>query len=404
MLNKTTSLCLFIIAAMLMLTSVQAQTTAGGSYSQGSQAHKAATDAEPTNQAQVNENKTQSLATTARSAQYSEPTPNKNVSGLAAQKEAAVARPNPGISSQGISNPDISNQGTGYSIYSAQVDLLKDINGNGFHQEFRVTFDADTTAFSSDVYARLYLSYEGSPYYLYYQTPMFIIDGSAVDDEYSVRTALNTGYPTGYYDIAIDLYDSYGYLVASTDASNNANLYARPLEDANHESGFNQQGFAAVQLHDDLDGDGFYHSFSLLIDIDQPHGTAAYARVFTRKGNGPWLFEHRTANFTILANTNSDQVTVNGDWQSGYSSGYYDFKINVYDSANQLLMTLGAGNGLLNDLPLEDANSDTYYNHPHPPPAPMPPHSDSHGYGGGASFWILGIASLGLLFRNKRRN
>ena len=84
-----------------------------------------------------------------RAARYSDasdaPVPSKRV-------QAQIARPQA-----------LTPASADYSIYDASVALLQDDDADGFHHRFEVRFDADTYFFSADVYARLYLSYQGGP-------------------------------------------------------------------------------------------------------------------------------------------------------------------------------------------------------------------------------------------------
>ena len=45
--------------------------------------------------------------------------------------------------------------------------------------------------------------------------------------------------------------------------------------------------------------------------------------------------------------------------ESGYSTGYYDFRIEIYDAYSFEMLTTSAGQSYqLSDVPLEDADSD----------------------------------------------
>jgi hypothetical protein len=298
----------------------------------------------------------------------------------------------------------------GYSIYDARVDLLRDDDADGFHHRFAVNFDADTSHFSADVYARLYLSYQGGAYYHYYTTDTFTIDGSASDDDYDVTTTLTSGYPTGYYDVAIDLYEAGSHrLVASRDALDVTGLATLPLEDLAHESGGTPgvSLFTGILLFDDLDYDGYFHRFALDIDVDMPgRSRTVYARIDVRVPHGAWLHEHTTVSFLVDGAGPHDIMRVNSTWESGYPPGRYDFRVGVYDAATHALIAENGPTSLtLVGVPLEDAISDHHVN---PTPAPLPApghgHTVSHGHGGSAASgaWALLAMSIGLLVRIRR--
>jgi MYXO-CTERM domain-containing protein len=120
----------------------------------------------------------------------------------------------------------------GYEIFDAYSEVSLDDDDDGFYRRLRVVFDADVAEGEALVYARLYLSYEGGPWNHYYTTDVFHIVGDSVDDEYAVVTHLLEGYPTGYYDVQIELYDAdLDVHVASYGADHDRDLSLLPLED-----------------------------------------------------------------------------------------------------------------------------------------------------------------------------
>jgi hypothetical protein len=117
-------------------------------------------------------------------------------------------------------------------IYYADVVLFNDDDDDGYFHGIDVLFDADTYFEVADVYAVLYLSYEGGPWNEYAVTETFSIYGATSDDEYVVVTELKSGYPTGSYDLLIELYDTWdGSFVADLGPEDNPDLGILPLED-----------------------------------------------------------------------------------------------------------------------------------------------------------------------------
>jgi hypothetical protein len=117
-------------------------------------------------------------------------------------------------------------------IYYADVELFNDDDRDGYFYGIDVLFDADTHFEVADVYAVLYLSYEGGPWNEYAATEPFSIYGATSDDEYVVVTELMSGYPTGNYDLLIELYDTWdGSFVADMGPEDNPDLGYLPLED-----------------------------------------------------------------------------------------------------------------------------------------------------------------------------
>ncbi len=118
-------------------------------------------------------------------------------------------------------------------FYSADVVLFNDHDRDGHFHGIDLLFDVDTYYTVADVYAVLYMSLEDGPWNEYAATDVFGIYESSGDDEYIVVTELVTGYPTGSYDILIELFDAYDdAFVASYGPFDTSELAFLPLEDA----------------------------------------------------------------------------------------------------------------------------------------------------------------------------
>jgi hypothetical protein len=91
-------------------------------------------------------------------------------------------------------------------FYEADVELFADFDRDGYYYGIDLLFDVDTIYLAADVYAVIYLSFE---------------------------TELVSGYPTGSYDILIELFDAYddAYL-ASFGPEDTSELAYLPLEDS----------------------------------------------------------------------------------------------------------------------------------------------------------------------------
>ena len=103
-----------------------------------------------------------------------------------------------------------------FEIYDADVQLVADFDGDGYHHALNVIFDVDVNYDAATVYAKLYLSREGEPWSQYYTTDLFVIHGDEVADTYEVATELVDGYEPGYYDVLVEIYSlDHAYMVAS---------------------------------------------------------------------------------------------------------------------------------------------------------------------------------------------
>ena len=126
---------------------------------------------------------------------------------------------------------------TDFWFYAADVELFGDEDRDGYYHGIDLLFDADTVYTSADVYAVVYLSEEGGPWFEYAVTDVFSIYGASSDDEYVIVSELLAGYPRGSYDILIELFDTWDdSFVADFGPENTSELSYLPLEDAERDA------------------------------------------------------------------------------------------------------------------------------------------------------------------------
>lgn len=122
-------------------------------------------------------------------------------------------------------------------FYSADVELYFDHDGDGYYYGIDLWFDADTIFDAVDVYAVVFLSFEGGPWNEFAATEDFTIFGASSDDDYVIETDLISGYPTGSYDLLIELYDPIdGEFLASIGPDDTSELAFLPLEDSDRDA------------------------------------------------------------------------------------------------------------------------------------------------------------------------
>lgn len=122
------------------------------------------------------------------------------------------------------------------TLYDASTELISDFNDDGFYHRFNVAIDADTIFATSYIYAKLYLSYEGGPWNHYATSENYHIHGDSELDIFIVETELADGFPPGYYDIRIELYNAdHDEWLLSYGPYDDASLSALPLEDSYHD-------------------------------------------------------------------------------------------------------------------------------------------------------------------------
>ncbi len=121
---------------------------------------------------------------------------------------------------------------TDFWFYSADVELFRDNDRDGYYAGIDLLFDADTYFTVADVYAVVYLSFEGGDWNEYAVTDTFTIFGASAGDSYSIVTDLITGYPPGSYDILIELFDDFDdRFLAYIGPEDTSELSFLPLED-----------------------------------------------------------------------------------------------------------------------------------------------------------------------------
>lgn len=122
-------------------------------------------------------------------------------------------------------------------FYEADVILFNDDDNDGYYHGIDLLFDVDTIYAAADVYAVLYLSLDGGPWNEYGVTEDFTLFGTSGGDEYVMVTELMSGYPTGSYDLLIELFDAYdGAFLTSFGPEDSSALGYLPLEDYNRDA------------------------------------------------------------------------------------------------------------------------------------------------------------------------
>ncbi len=150
-------------------------------------------------------------------------------------------RVSPGRATQGKTIDTIANAGIAkashesvdFWFYDASSEVFYDFDRDGYFHGLTIIFDADVSDGVADVFAELYLSRNGGPWNLYYTTRVFSIFGASAEDEYEVITELDSGYPSGDYDVLVELYDAdSGDFLADIGPVDDVDLSYLPLEDA----------------------------------------------------------------------------------------------------------------------------------------------------------------------------
>lgn len=291
-------------------------------------------------------------------------------------------------------------------IYDASVYLSEDYDGDGYYTKLSVNFDVDAYYDEYyDVYAEMFIRKNGdSEWTHYYTTNVFSIYGDNYSDDYTVTTKLNSGFPPGRYEVLIDLFE-YGYsgVVDTYSEYDDPDLGWLPLEDKTYESGNVSSdtwvSTVKTEIWTDNDNDGFYRDFTISFDVDTEQSSRdVYAVLYQRRPGDSWEYETETAVFTVVGASADDVISIDAEWQSGYPTDYYDFRIELVDAySGEILDDVSGEFSSLLEVPLEDAGRDTQSTIVNPPPS-----STSYGSGGG-SWSLLGLSLLGLFGWARRK-
>ncbi len=118
-------------------------------------------------------------------------------------------------------------------LFRTEVALRADRDGDGFFHAFDLTLDVDIDNGEAWVYAVLSVSYQGGPWNVLHTTDDFHLIGHRADDAYVVEVNLDSGYPSGDYDLLVELYDAdSGEWLTGWGPEERSALAALPLEDA----------------------------------------------------------------------------------------------------------------------------------------------------------------------------
>ncbi|KPA17794.1 secreted protein containing Peptidase S8 and S53, subtilisin, kexin, sedolisin [Candidatus Magnetomorum sp. HK-1] len=252
-----------------------------------------------------------------------------------------------------------------FSICTASHALLKDVDSDGYHQRFSVTFDPDVNTGSASVYAKLYIRRGNNSFQSLYTTSSFTITGYRSSDARIVTMNLNHSYPTDKYDIRIDLYETgSGGTKATCGPGEDNDLNNLKLEDKTRDV-VQQQSFSIYSVSKELlkddDGDGYHQKFKVTFDADVSNGSAnVYGKFYIRKGSNSYAYLKRSDVFLINERSSGDAQAVIFSLNTSFETAQYDIRIDLFKSgSSSVKISKGPDNfSALNNLKLEDASRD----------------------------------------------
>ncbi len=151
----------------------------------------------------------------------------------------ATAPEKPSINSATHADRKIASYNPFLWIFDVALHLNTDHDHDGHYSNFSLTLDLDTTFTATTVYAVLYLANEGGPWNEYAVTGNFTISGSGSADTFSLNAELDSGYPSGYYNHYIEVYDAHTHeLIGTYGPEDSHQLYGLPIESRMHDDAF----------------------------------------------------------------------------------------------------------------------------------------------------------------------
>lgn len=149
---------------------------------------------------------------------------------------------------------------------------------------------------------------------------------------------------------------------------------------------------ATTELISDFNDDGFYHRFSVTIDADTIYDVSyVYAKLYLSYEGGPWNHYASSDDYHIYGDSEMDVFTIETELADGFSPGYYDVRIELYDAdTDEWLLSYGPySDASLSALPLEDAYyDDNFQSLVYPVETEVVVAGHGHG---SMSWWILMI-------------
>ena len=155
-----------------------------------------------------------------------------------------------------------------FDIFDADLQLLSDIDGDGYHHAINVSFDVDVSHSDASVYAKLYLSRDGGDWFHYYTTELFEIHADDAVDAYEVETELLEGYPPGYYDVLIEIYSlDHAFMVTSEVLDYYYLGMTVRLEDLARDEGYYEEEYVEVSVSHGASSAGALLLFLLMVQV-----------------------------------------------------------------------------------------------------------------------------------------
>ena len=124
-----------------------------------------------------------------------------------------------------------------FDLFDAWVELSGDLDQDGYYHNIKVSFDADVNTQTTEaVYAKIFLSYQGGPWFHLSTTDLFEIYSNSENDSFEIINELEQGFEPGDYEVLIELHSLYhSGIVSQRVVQLDHSGYLITLEDLDHD-------------------------------------------------------------------------------------------------------------------------------------------------------------------------
>ncbi len=257
-----------------------------------------------------------------------------------------------------------------YSIVKVWWSDSLDSNLDGYAQFKRLNFDVHLTQnVTRIINARIYYKLNTASNFSFYAfSGDKLIQGKNKDNNIFVPIGLpNPELERGKYDFSIEIYEKDSdKLKARTDSVENKILSNKKFEKSSSDKSY------SITPHwsniYDGNGNGYwrYARLNLDVNIDDNVTRTVTAKIYYKESSvDTFALYHTIPNFTITDHSSSDTVSyVIGSPTTTLDHGIYDFRVNLYEAKNNMLVAFidqYTNPNNLKDKKFESEDEDSYY-------------------------------------------
>ncbi len=255
-----------------------------------------------------------------------------------------------------------------YSINKIWWSDSIDTNLDGYVSSKRLNFDLHLQEnVARTVNARVYYKlHDASSFTFYAYMGDQSTQGGNTDNNFFVPIGKpNKELPRDFYDFKIEVFESNsGRTVAVSDSKDSTQLTVQRFEESSNDKNYSIKTWWSDQYDRNNNGYWRYATLQINVDIDTALTKNIYAKLYYKNSlDNTYQLYHQFPSFTIFDHDSSNKVScVIGSPTIELQSGTYDFRIEVYESNNNILVALAdESTPELQGVKFESEDSDTYH-------------------------------------------